>query len=246
MRQIADALVRQTFQPGDDIIREGDEGDVFYIVEDGEVDISTKKMGFIRTLGAGTTFGEVALQKNVLRTATCRAKNLCTLMAMDRESFETLFGPLDALQERMKANHYTRVETEAKNDDELTFCKVVPLSELELIKDVGRGAFGRVKIVRHKPSKRVFALKVMQKTIIVKTKNTMQVIREKRLLGKVQPHPLIVTLESASQDDNCLYLLQEFINGGDLFHRLYNIEGCFQSHVVCHCIHTGVSYLATV
>jgi len=41
--------------------------------------------------------------------------------------------------------------------------------------------------------------------------------------------PLVVSLESAMQDKNCLYLLQEFINGGDLFHRLYNLEGCFQT-----------------
>lgn len=231
LRQIADALVRRTFEPGEDIITEGEKGDEFFILEDGEVDIYTKKTGFIRTLGPGCTFGEVALQKNVLRTATCRAKSLCNLMAMDRESFETLFGPLDALQEKMKDQHLARVETEGRDPDALTFSKVVPISELELIKDVGRGAFGRVKIVRHTPSKRLFALKVMQKTMIVKTKNTMQVVREKRLLGMVQPHPLIVGLESASQDDNCLYLLQEFINGGDLFHRLYNIEGCFQSNV---------------
>ena len=72
----------------------------------------------------------------------------------------------------------------------------------------------------------------MQKAIIVKTKNALQVVREKQLLAKVQPHPLVVGLESAMQDDNCLYILQEFINGGDLFHRLYNIEGCFQSSVV--------------
>lgn len=145
-------------------------------------------------------------------------------MALDRASFETLFGPLDALQEQMRVQHLARVETEDRDPDEITFSQVVPISELELIKDVGRGAFGRVKIVRHLPSKKIFALKVMQKSLVVKTKNTMQVVREKRLLGRVQPHPLIVGLESASQDDNCLYLLQEFINGGDLFHRLYNIE----------------------
>lgn len=231
LRQIAEALVRQTFQPGEDIIREGDKGDTFYILEDGEVDIYTAEQGFIRTLGAGSTFGEVALQKSIPRTATCRAKNLCTLMALDRESFEKLFGPLAALQESLKATHLARLEEADQDDDELTFNRVVPISELELIKDVGRGAFGRVKIVRHNPSKRIFALKVMQKAMIVKTKNTMQVIREKRLLGKCQPHPLIVGLESASQDDHNLYLLQEFINGGDLFHRLYNIEGCFQSNV---------------
>ena len=57
-------------------------------------------------------------------------------------------------------------------------------------------------------------------------------VREKQLLARVQPFPLVVRLESAMQDVNCLYLLQEFINGGDLFHRLYNLEGCFQTPTV--------------
>ena len=241
--QIADALVRQTFEPGEDIITEGEKGDSFYILEDGKVDIYTKNVGFIRTLGPGCTFGEVALQKNVLRTATCRAKSLCNLMALDRASFETLFGSLDVLQEQMRVQHLARVETEDRDPDEITFSQVVPMSELELIKDVRRGAFGRDKIVRHLPSKKIFALKVMQKALVVKTKNAMQVVREKRLLGRVQPHPFIVGLESASQDHNCLYLLQEFINGGDLFHRLYNIEGCFQSNVVRDCIHVVANAL---
>lgn len=230
LRQIVDALVRKKFEPSEYIIKEGEQGDDFYILEDGEVDVSTRKAGFIRTLKPGSYFGEAALQKNIRRSSTCRARNLCTLLMMDRKSFETLFGPLQALQKTMEEQHKRRLEEE-KNEEELTFNRVVPISELELIKDVGRGAFGRVKIVKHKPSQRYFALKVMQKTIIEKTKNMMQVVREKRLLGRVQPHPLIVGLESASQDDNCLYLLQEFINGGDLFHRLYNIEGCFQSDV---------------
>lgn len=69
----------------------------------------------------------------------------------------------------------------------------------------------------------------MQKDVIVRTKNALQVLREKKLLNLVQPHPLIVELVSSMQDRNCLYLLQEFINGGDLFHRLYNIEGVFPS-----------------
>ena len=70
----------------------------------------------------------------------------------------------------------------------------------------------------------------MQKDVIVRTKNALQVLREKRLLSMVQPHPLIVGLVSSMQDQNCLYLLQEFINGGDLFHRLCVLSyWCFHS-----------------
>lgn len=220
--EVSAALLRKTFDAGVTIIKEGDVGNVFYIVEEGHVDVSTAEGGFIRTMQPLDYFGEQALIKNEARSATCVAKTKCTLLAMDRDSFENLFGPLQSLQAAIAETHSKRLQ-------DVNLGPIIPISKLEIVKDVGRGAFGRVKIVRHKTDKRIFALKVMMKYKVVKTKNAAQVVREKQLLAKIQPHPLIVRLESAMQDDHCLYLVQEFINGGDLFHRLYNIEGCFQT-----------------
>jgi len=233
LNQVSDALLRENFDAGVTIITEGDAGNVFYIVEEGEIDVS-REGEFIRTMQKGAYFGEQALLNNEPRTATCVAKTKCTLLAMDRENFEVLFGPLKDLQETLKETHKERIATQtpaaagAESPDKKA-ATIIPISDLNIVKDVGRGAFGRVKIVKHKTTGEIFALKVMQKIMIVKTKNQTQVVREKQLLARVQPFPLVVRLESAMQDENCLYLLQEFINGGDLFHRLYNLEGCFQT-----------------
>ena len=52
------ALERDTFKPGDCIIREGEKGDIFYIIEDGTVDVNTAKDGKVATLTKGQFFGE--------------------------------------------------------------------------------------------------------------------------------------------------------------------------------------------
>lgn len=229
LSKVSESLLRENFDVGTVIIKEGDAGNVFYMVEEGEVDVSQNGES-IRTMEGGAFFGEQALLNNEPRTATCTAKTKCTLLAMARENFEKLFGKLKDIQGAMKETHNERLRSQKSSDTPIDeVATIIPVSQLKIVKDVGRGAFGRVKIVKHRTNGKIYALKVMQKLMIIKTKNAEQVVREKRLLAKVQPFPLVVRLESAMQDSNCLYLLQEFINGGDLFHRLYNLEGCFQT-----------------
>ena len=90
---MSESLLRETFEAGVTIIKEGDAGNVFYMVEEGQVDVNSGG-NFIRTMEPGAFFGEQALLNNEPRTATCVAKSQCTLLVMDRENFETLFGPL--------------------------------------------------------------------------------------------------------------------------------------------------------
>jgi len=240
---ISRAMLPQAFAAGKPVITQGEEGSVFYIVESGELECSIDGK-FIRTMKTGDFFGERALLTNEPRSATITAKSDVEVLAMEREDFETLLGPLASLSEHMEKVHSDRLRdnenaavaqaADKTKEEEAAHAEIrrksfraIPITDLVIIKDVGRGAFGRVKVVRHKETKELYALKVMQKHVIVRTKNALQVLREKKLLNLVQPHPLIVRLVSSMQDKNCLYLLQEFINGGDLFHRLYNIEGVF-------------------
>ena len=64
-------------QPGEDIIVQGDIGDVFYLLEDGAVDVYVKKGGGdntkVHTYKPGDGFGELAIMYNAPRAATCRA-----------------------------------------------------------------------------------------------------------------------------------------------------------------------------
>jgi cAMP-dependent protein kinase regulator len=79
---------------GDNIIQQGDSGDVFYLLEDGLVDVSIRRKGEeskqVHTYHSGDSFGELAIMYNAPRAATCTAQNACKLWALDRNSFKVI------------------------------------------------------------------------------------------------------------------------------------------------------------
>ena len=65
----------------------------------------------------------------------------------------------------------------------------------------------------------MFALKIMKKSEVVRLKQVEHIKNEKEILSEVN-HPFIVTLYCAFQDERNLYMLLEFIIGGELFTHL--------------------------
>jgi MFS family permease len=75
-----------TVPAGTDVFREGDAGDRFYVIESGRVDVSIRGE-HVRTQLAGECFGEIALLRDIPRTATITAANDVTLRSIDRDLF---------------------------------------------------------------------------------------------------------------------------------------------------------------
>lgn len=72
---------------GQTVVREGEAGDSFFLVADGELEVVSGTGGRVSTLAAGDHFGEVALLRNVPRTATVRAVRDGLLLSLDKREF---------------------------------------------------------------------------------------------------------------------------------------------------------------
>ena len=91
---VASHLEFAEFGPHDRIIRQGDFGDRFYIIEEGEVEVYVHG-AYVVNLKEGTFFGEQALLTNAPRNASIvAAENGCKCLTMSRANFETYLGPL--------------------------------------------------------------------------------------------------------------------------------------------------------
>jgi len=90
-----------------EIVTEGEEGDSFFVVGSGRFEVSSRDGGYLRTLGPGDHFGEIALLMSVPRTATVAATTPGRLFRLSREGFSGLVA--DAFGSGKVASWSTRV-----------------------------------------------------------------------------------------------------------------------------------------
>ena len=114
-------------------------------------------------------------------------------------------------------------ETQSRNrsilqDLNLTDGKDKPsiLSNYTIIKDLGEGTFGKVKLGVHVPTKEKVAIKILEKEKIVDEGDRERVSREIQIL-KIIRHPNITQLYEIIEDDTKLYLIMEYAKCGELF-----------------------------
>ncbi len=86
LEDVARALTRVEAPSGELIVREGDVGDEFFLVEAGELRVFIDG-AYVRTLGPGDGFGEIALLHEGIRTATVRSSSEVTLYVLQRAPF---------------------------------------------------------------------------------------------------------------------------------------------------------------
>jgi CRP-like cAMP-binding protein len=86
LEALAGAMVPLRVEAGTEIVREGEAGDRFYVIESGEVEV-VKDGRVINVERPGEYFGEISLLKDVPRTASVRAKTDVELRALERDDF---------------------------------------------------------------------------------------------------------------------------------------------------------------
>lgn len=110
---------RAHFRTGDVIIRQGEIGDRFYIIEDGEVEVlqenETGNSRRVATLRSGDSFGEIALLRDTLRTATVRCLTTVDVVTFSRTDFRALVGSHDVLRGEMSETVESRMARTPKD-----------------------------------------------------------------------------------------------------------------------------------
>src|SRR5438876_1055377 len=86
LEALASSLTRMKVPAGETVFRQGDHGDRFYILDSGEIEIEVDGRE-ANVLGPGDHFGEIALLRDIPRTATARARKETQLYALDRNAF---------------------------------------------------------------------------------------------------------------------------------------------------------------
>ncbi|XP_041831350.1 serine/threonine-protein kinase MRCK beta isoform X3 [Melanotaenia boesemani] len=95
--------------------------------------------------------------------------------------------------------------------------------DFEMLKVIGRGAFGEVAVVKMKNTERVYAMKILNKWEMLKRAETACFREERDVLVKGDSQ-WITTLHYAFQDENFLYLVMDYYVGGDLLTLLSKFE----------------------
>ena len=95
--------------------------------------------------------------------------------------------------------------------------------DYEVVKVIGRGAFGEVQLVRHKSTRKVYAMKLLSKFEMIKRSDSAFFWEERDIMAFANS-PWVVQLFYAFQDDRYLYMVMEYMPGGDLVNLMSNYD----------------------
>ncbi|XP_063170652.1 rho-associated protein kinase 2 [Candoia aspera] len=97
------------------------------------------------------------------------------------------------------------------------------VEDYDVVKVIGRGAFGEVQLVRHKITQKAYAMKLLSKFEMLKRSDSAFFWEERDIMAFANS-PWVVQLFSAFQDDRYLYMVMEYMPGGDLVNLMSNYD----------------------
>uniref|UniRef100_A0A8C1U954 cGMP-dependent protein kinase n=1 Tax=Cyprinus carpio TaxID=7962 RepID=A0A8C1U954_CYPCA len=252
LTKIVDCLEVEYYNKGDYIIREGEEGNTFYIIANGKIKVTQSTQDheepqIINTLGKGDYFGEKALISDDVRSANIIAdEDGVECLVIDRETFTQTVGTFDELKKYLQSY----VENLARDDKkrnyasqnnkhflvsrESNFASTIPFSCLEVIATLGVGGFGRVELVKVKNENETFALKCIKKRHIVDNRQEEHIYSERRILLETNS-PFIVKMYCTFKDNKYVYMLLEACLGGEIWSLLRD-RGSFDEYTAKFCV----------
>uniref|UniRef100_A0A8C4N3U3 Protein kinase cGMP-dependent 3 n=1 Tax=Eptatretus burgeri TaxID=7764 RepID=A0A8C4N3U3_EPTBU len=256
LSHVFDCMEEKYFSNGESIVIEGDEGNTFYVILRGRVQVTQKVEGVekeIRVLQHGDHFGELALIRHIRRTATCTAVENVTCLILDGEIFsETI--PLDHIELPESVDGFAQtilVERESSVPEvqaepevtrlQLSDFTAICFSDGEPV-TLGIGAFARVELVTN--GKQNYAMKKISKKFLKKMQQQRHIQSERKILEEVCCS-FIIKMYAVFKDASHIYFLLEFCEGGELWSKLRE-NGRFDNMTAvfcCGCVLEALTYL---
>ena len=106
---------------------------------------------------------------------------------------------------------------DATNIENITITK----DNFEALKLLGTGSFGRVLLVRFTSNNTLYAMKILDKKQLKEKRQEEHTKTERDLMVKIN-NPFIVNIKFAFQDDTKLYIVSDFMQGGDMFYHIHS------------------------
>jgi len=237
-----ESLYREEFSQGEFICHQDDVADKFYVIEEGTVQFTIGEL-VAGTACTGSIIGEISLVYGVPHQADVQVITQCAIVwSMDTLAFRQIQAV--AAKESLKSSNVKdsrsnmlknlrRQVSNLTDEQECSQWKASPVhfKKLKRTSIIGKGTFGSVYVAvlkdKERNLERYYGLKCMLKSSIVKRKNEKRVLIEKNILQALNS-PFIISLLGTHQDDHYIYLLTEFVQGGNLM--TYMIEKDILSH----------------
>lgn len=214
---LAETMECKKITEGQKVITTGSINEKLYIISKGEL-VLTK----VREIQNATErvrllpnnyFGDKALLKSEPCTYDVTASRLSEVFVLSRDILEKACGSLEDIKQKDKL----KTEEEEKLSSMVT-------SDFVDQGIIGRGAFGLVKLVMDKESKKYYAMKSLIKHNIIKKQHQKHLVQEIRMMENLD-HEMIIRLRKKWQDDRYIYFLTEVCSGGDLYQEIKRAKG---------------------
>lgn len=250
-RMFIESLERMELREGEYICKQNDQVDRLFVIEEGMVEFSCRGQ-VAGSAGMGSILGELSLIYGIVAPADIKCLTPCVILwYMDALAFRRIQALI--AKESLKSCGTFDDSVEAK-DSRLNSVRrscssfldlqeqmnqstssTIPLDRFDRLGIVGRGTFGLVYVVKDKDEVKaeqvLYSLKCMTKSSVVQRENQKRVLIEKHALQASSASPFVITLLGTYQDDNCIYFLTDFVQGGNLMR--YMIQRDVLTHNEC-------------
>ena len=194
--QIVMMMKKLSYDKNKIIFHQGETGNKLYMIKKGRVQIFKNKK-YIRELGEGACFGELALLYDEPRSATIKTVEPTIIFYLTKDDFSSL------VDENMFKYLAKKISLEDGN--------VTLLENLFFVKNLGHGKFGNVCLVHNK--KNYFAIKAVSRKAAEKQKVLIKYIIQERNILLTLENPFIMKLVKTFKTEDNIFFLLEYISG---------------------------------